>query len=148
MHKPLTEAEFWARVDRVPEGCWTWRRMVVGQRYGRVDWQGRFQLAHRVAWTLTNGPIPAGLEVCHRCDNHQCVRPDHLFLATHRENMLDAARKGRIHRALKLTDDQVREIRSRYLAGDTTVRIGHDFGINSGYVSRIGRGLKRAEVAA
>jgi hypothetical protein len=51
--------------------------------------------AHRYAWELTNGPIPTGLVVAHRCDNTRCVRPDHLFLATQAENLADMRAKGR-----------------------------------------------------
>jgi hypothetical protein len=51
--------------------------------------------AHRVAWTLANGPIPAGMHVLHTCDNPPCCNPGHLWLGTQADNMADMARKGR-----------------------------------------------------
>lgn len=52
--------------------------------------------AHRYAYELVNGPIPDGIDVCHRCDNRGCVRFDHLFAGTRSDNMRDASSKGRI----------------------------------------------------
>lgn len=50
---------------------------------------------HRVSWEIHNGPIPDGLMVCHHCDVRHCVRPDHLFIGTQRDNIADMIAKGR-----------------------------------------------------
>ena len=145
------EERFWSKVDRQPVGCWTWRSMVRGQRYGRFHVAGRKVLAHRLAYELLIGPIPDGLDLCHTCDNDACVRPDHLFPATHEVNMRDAAAKGRVARGervtrSKLTSDQVSEIRARRLAGEGVVALGIAFGVHNSVISRVARGVAWAHV--
>ena len=79
-------------------GCHEWQGAKTKRRYGRFWFQGRMAMAHRVAWELTIGPIPAGLFVCHHCDNPSCCNPTHLFLGTPKDNTEDAVKKGRISR--------------------------------------------------
>lgn len=86
---------FWSMVSK-SEGCWTWTGQHTRAGYGHISFMGhRWRYAHRVAWELSNGPIPHGRLVCHRCDNPGCVRPDHLFLGTQADNMRDMVSKGR-----------------------------------------------------
>ena len=70
-------------------GCLLWRQ---GERrvYGAISIS-----AHRLAWEMANGCIPAGMQVLHRCDEPRCCNPEHLFLGTQSENMADMRRKGR-----------------------------------------------------
>ena len=50
--------------------------------------------AHRIAWQIAYGPIPAGLLVLHTCDNPGCVNPVHLYIGTQKDNMRDMSIRG------------------------------------------------------
>ena len=89
-------AFFWSKVEKSDAGCWEWRGSLMKNGYASfVHDSPRKVLAHRYSWMLHNGPIPAGLLICHHCDNRRCVRPDHLFLGTTLDNMRDMIAKGR-----------------------------------------------------
>jgi hypothetical protein len=74
-------------------GCHIWHGPRVNGGYGHIRFHAEKWLAHRLAWTLKHGPIPAGMILCHRCDERRCCNPDHLFLGTRGDNMADLKAK-------------------------------------------------------
>ena len=140
VRKPRTDVEvrFWAKVSVLSEDeCWEWQHAVADTGYGIARWGGRLHGAHRVAWIITNGPIPPGLYVCHHCDNRLCCNAKRcLFLGTHADNMADMNAKGRQvvgerHGLAKLTEGKVREMRARYAAGGVTQdHLAREFGVS------------------
>jgi hypothetical protein len=102
-HGSTLEERFWRKVKK-SEGCWEWQGWRDDGGYGSIGSFGNADRVktHRYSWQLHNGPIPDDLLVCHTCDNPPCVRPDHLFLGTHLDNMRDKMKKGR-HKAGRRT---------------------------------------------
>lgn len=95
------------------------------------------RLAHRISWAIHHGEIPQGFGVLHKCDTPACVRPDHLFLGTQRDNNLDRDKKGRA--ASKLKPEQVLAIRE----DDRLYRlIAADYGITLGQVCNIKKNIR------
>jgi hypothetical protein len=127
--------------------CIEWQGTRNKRGYGRCYVDGRHWLAHRWAWTLANGPIPQGLQICHRCDNPPCCNIEHLFLGTQAENMADCAQKGRTDRDGKpfgsrcgnssLSEADVHEIRTAYQCGIGSRRLARLFGVTAENIQAI-----------
>jgi hypothetical protein len=136
------ELRFWIQVggSGKPADCWPFKGYRNKEGYGRVSIAGKLMLAHRVAWILTNGPIPKskaskhGTVVMHRCDNPACCNPKHLRLGTQRENIADRKTKGRdgnhkgtAHGKAKFTDAQILMIRASEESG---AELARQFGVS------------------
>jgi len=147
-HKKDLVERFWSKVDvRGNDECWNWTAVLNSDGYGHVKISGHHHGAHRVSWELAHGKIPKRMCVCHRCDNPSCVNPNHLFLATHAENMRDMAEKGRAgsnggspgekNWSSVLTESDVREIRRMLNDGIKQREIGEKFGVSRSTISAI-----------
>lgn len=78
---------FWSKIDKDP-GCWLWTGGVTGRGYGSWrDPDRQSHAAHRLAYELLVGPIPAGLTIDHLCRVKICVNPAHMELVTPGENI-------------------------------------------------------------
>lgn len=160
----MNASKFWASMDKSGD-CWEWTRGKISSGYGKVQFNGKPWLTHRLSWTVANGAIPKGLWVLHTCDNPACCNPGHLFIGNRSDNMKDCASKGRIgvqatpacaargdkngsrlhperlargekNNMAKLTAQQVRKIRE--LEGRLTKKeIASEFGVDVSHVYKI-----------
>jgi hypothetical protein len=128
-----------------PDACWEWPRYRDQDGYGKVIVGGRKTAAHRVAYRIFVGPIPADKIIRHSCDNPPCCNPAHLLCGTHLDNARDKVERGRAcmgnHRGehngrAKLTPDDIREIRRTYTPrGDGSGAVlARRFGISRNHV--------------
>lgn len=159
----LTEkdiARFWSKVDKGDgSGCWNWTGTLNHKGYGRFAIGQKEPFAHRISYRLHIGE-PGDLFVCHHCDNPRCVRPDHFFLGTNLDNLLDSIAKGRrrvprgdahylrqnpekaprgeANKNSKLTSKQVKEIRASYIPRKVSCyALAKKFNVSAGLIHHI-----------
>jgi len=133
-----TEEKFWLRVNKDGE-CWSWNGTINKPGYGcfatTTSLGRKVYMAHRWLYEHLYGPIPDSMVVMHTCDNTSCVRPEHLKLGTHNDNMADMTMKGR--GVAKLTAKKVLSIYSAYKGGETGRSIAKRFKVTPSNVSAI-----------
>lgn len=146
---------FWNKVnikDNI-EDCWDWKASTNMNGYG-LFYFGKVMGAHRVAYILTKGSIPDGLQVQHLCNNKKCCNPNHLELGDNSDNAIYLYRcsvqDGTVESIGNtiLTADNVREIhriyectgKPRRLNWQFTEPIAQKFGIGKHQVGEIIRG--------
>lgn len=133
-------------------GCWEWQKFRDPLGYGRISvGKNRTTSVHRVSYETFVGPIPEATDgrrqiVCHSCDNPPCINPEHLWLGDDGANTADRDVKGRqvalvgeSHGNSVLTEDDVRDIRRRFAAGESKQSIGDRYGVTRQNISYIVR---------
>lgn len=147
MDWPTVEDYFWAHIAAARNNCWFWigpfqRNGKVGADHGLFSYANERHYAHRLSWRINRGEIPDGMSVLHHCDVPRCVNPDHLYIGSQRDNVMDRISRGRsapMPYMGKLTEEQVREVRSR-LGHRNESKIARDMGISRSTVNNIARG--------
>jgi DNA-binding XRE family transcriptional regulator len=146
------EERFWEKVDvRGPDDCWPWTASTDDWGYGRIgeriegQVQYRRTLAHHISWRIHNGAIPRGKIICHSCNTPICQNPKHLYAGTDKTNFEDQVRAGRYkplrvrrgeeHPSAKLTDNQVREIRSR--SDESRRELANEFSVTPQHIAAL-----------
>lgn len=131
---------FWVKVAKgSADECWPWTGSLnVNTGYGKIHENGKCLGTHRVAWGFAFGAIPAGMCVCHHCDNRRCCNPGHLFLGTKGDNNRDTRRKGR--GATKLTPGVVLEIKARLATGERSSPLAREYRVTKGSIAHIKHG--------
>jgi len=137
---------FWRKVDKnTNNGCWLWVGATT-KGYGRTRVDKRHGYAHRFSWEYHYGPIEDGLQICHKCDVPLCVRPDHLFLGSAADNVLDKIQKGRARHGVsigeqngfaKLKNSDIARIANLRGQGKTIYEIAGAVGISKSHVWNI-----------
>jgi hypothetical protein len=136
----------------LPSGCLIWTGYTDNDGYAIahfVDGKVKKNLkVHRLVYERANGSIPSGMLVCHRCDVRSCVNPDHLFIGTPADNVLDMWEKkrwkpgaqnnsGERNPNSKLSVFDVGKIIEMRAAGIKTKRLSELFGVHQSQIQRI-----------
>jgi len=128
----------------IHNGCLIWNGYKNSDGYGFTSIKQKRIATHRLIWQFTNGEIPKGMVICHKCDNRACLNIDHLFIGTQADNVKDMDIKGRrvslageLNKAAKLNINQVLEIRELCKVGVYAKHIAPKYKISMATVYHI-----------
>ena len=149
------------RVDIHPiSGCWNWNASLNSYRYGSAYFKGTREMAHRASYREFVGEIPIGMNVCHKCDNTKCINPDHLFIGSQKDNVMDAVKKGHYkgrpqsfnkgenHIMAKLNNADIFQIKNGIRTGMRTKDLSALFGVKPCTISDIKYGRRWKHIGA
>lgn len=111
------------------DGCWIWQKYLC-KGYGRKKIGGRDVLAHRYYYEMHRGPIPDGLPLDHLCRVTACCNPEHMEIVTKNEN-------DRRRSTTKLTHQQVAEIKTCYINGQSQKSLALEYDVTQPHISKI-----------
>lgn len=142
----------WAKVpERPSDGCWLWTGKTRVKGYGRIWVGGKQQMVHRVSLALDDGldisSLPVSQCALHSCDTPLCIRPSHLRWGTKKDNADDRKERGRHHLVageanphVRLSEQQINEIRRRLTEGTRQVDLAREYGVSRQAIWKIQHG--------
>lgn len=142
----VTDVDLYYSVEE--NGCWKFTGNVHPTTgYGRISVKGKWHSAPRVFFNQFKGKFDENLQVCHTCDNRECVNPDHLFLGTNLDNHRDmwakkrgkvpSPKRGETSPVSKLSDDEREDIKGLRQNGLTLKEIATLYGVGISTIHRI-----------
>lgn len=130
------------------DGCWLWAIHCDSKGYGVMGINNKKIMAHRFSYELYVGKIPEKMVVCHKCDNPSCVNPDHLWVGTQRDNIIDMVKKGRSKHPIgeknhltKLSRDEVINIKCSLLNNVSGNKLAKKYGVTRTSIYKIKNGV-------
>jgi len=129
-------------------GCWICTSHAFNTYgYAQTKFNGKIKLIHRLMYENKHGPIPKEMCACHKCDNPNCINPDHIFIGSNKNNSEDMVQKGRqshigspglkgeSHPQSKLTESDVIKIINEKLL--TQKQLSVNYGVSQAVISKI-----------
>jgi hypothetical protein len=135
--KKTPQERFWQKVNKETDsGCWEWTGGKYTSGYGSFSLNGKSARSHRVSAEWSGLVVTEDTVICHSCDNPICVNPEHLFIGTQHDNMIDKMNKGRSPQRIirHLSDEEVRMV--RVMTGKQKDIAAH-FGVGVGVIADI-----------
>jgi hypothetical protein len=141
--------------------CWLWNAYRTPYGYGQTKIGGRGSkliFAHRLSWMVNVGEIPDGMHVLHKCDNPPCCNPNHLFIGTNLDNIMDRVAKNRSNRWISTASREKHpstkilknELEQMLLMRENKVKvvdIAKQFNISKEHCSRLTTLAKKGELS-
>ena len=136
-------------------GCWEWQGLL-NKGYGYFTQRiintnkRKMYFAHRVSYEIFNGKFDESLDICHKCDNPKCVKPNHLWIGTHKDNMNDMTSKGRRvynknygekNGSSKLKEIEVKQIKKLISEKNSFASIARKFNVSSNCIEQINKNI-------
>lgn len=120
-----------------PGECWEWTAHKSKDGYGSFRIKKQYLKAHRVSYEWAKGTIPKKMCVCHSCDNPSCVNPEHLWVGTQRENVLDMHAKKR-----SKASENCKIAQAKYIEKKRSIRfcpLKHEYTSENTYINKNGQ---------